>query len=99
MPIEKKESVRWLETLRQSIELLGSPERCVHIADRESDIFELYCLSEDLGAHFLVRTCVDRLAGDGSRTISAEMKDIPVKGLHHVEFRDEKGKQRVRRSN
>jgi Transposase DNA-binding len=91
VPIEKKESVRWLETLRQSIELLESPERCVHIADRESDIYELYCLSQDLGAHFVVRTCVDRLAGDGGHTISTEMEDVPVKGLHHVEFRDEKG--------
>lgn len=44
VPIEKKESIRWLENLRQSISLLGSPERCVHVGDRESDIYELYCL-------------------------------------------------------
>jgi Transposase DNA-binding len=91
VPIEKKESVRWLENLRQSIELLGSPERCVHVGDRESDIYELYCLAQELGAHFLVRSCVDRLAGDGGHTIATEMEDVHVKGLHHVEFRDEKG--------
>jgi hypothetical protein len=91
VPIEKKESVRWLENLRQSISLLGDPERCVHVADRESDIYELYCLTQELGAHFLVRMCVDRLAGDGGHTISTEMEDVLVKGLHHVEFRDEKG--------
>jgi Transposase DNA-binding len=91
VPIEKKESVRWLENLRQSVSLLGSPERCVHVADRESDIYELYCLTQELGAHFLVRMCVDRLAGDGGHTISTEMEDVCVKGLHHVEFRDEKG--------
>ena len=43
VPIEKKESVRWLDNLRQSIERLGQPERCIHIGDRESDIYELYC--------------------------------------------------------
>ena len=59
VPIEKKESVRWLDNLRQSIERLA---RSVHIGDRESDIYELYCLSQELGTHFLVRTCVDRLA-------------------------------------
>ena len=91
VPIEKKESIRWLENLRQSISLLGSPERCVHVGDRESDIYELYCLTQELGAHFLVRTCVDRLAGDGSHTIATEMEDVHVKGLHHIEFRDEKG--------
>jgi hypothetical protein len=91
VPIEKKESVRWLDNLRQSIDLLGQPERCIHIGDRESDIYELYCLTQELGAHFLVRTCVDRLAGDGSHTIAAEMEETRIKGLHHIEVRDDKG--------
>lgn len=40
--IEKKESIRWLENLKQSTALLGDPGRCVHIGDRESDIYELF---------------------------------------------------------
>jgi hypothetical protein len=91
VPIEKKESVRWLDNLKTSIERLGSPDRCVHVGDRESDIYELYCLTQDLGAHFVVRTCVDRLAGDGGHTIADEMEEARVKGLHHVELRDENG--------
>lgn len=87
VPIEEKESVRWLENLRQSIERLGQPERCIHVGDRESDIFELYCLTRDLGSHFLVRTCVDRLAGDGGHTIADEMEETSVRGLHHIEVR------------
>jgi hypothetical protein len=74
VPIELKESVRWLDNFRQSIALLGRPERLIHVGDRERDIFELYCLTRDLGAHFLVRTCVDRLAGDGDHTIADEME-------------------------
>src|ERR1700677_1813949 len=46
VPIEKKESIRWLENLRQSTELLAAPGRCVHIGDRESDIYELFCLAQ-----------------------------------------------------
>lgn len=91
VPIEKKESVRWLDNFRQSVERLGDPERCIHVGDRESDIFELYCLTQDLGAHFLVRTCVDRLAGDGGHTIADEMEETCVKGLHHIEVRNDKG--------
>jgi hypothetical protein len=83
--------VRWLDNLKTSIERLGSPDRCVHVGDRESDIYELYCLTQDLGAHFVVRTCVDRLAGDGGHTIADEMEEARVKGLHHVELRDENG--------
>ena len=43
IPIEKKESIRWLENVQQSTELLGDATRCVHIGDRESDIYELFC--------------------------------------------------------
>jgi Transposase DNA-binding len=68
IPIEKKESVRWLENLRQSTALLGDPDRCVHIGDRETDIYQLFCTAKEIGTHFLVRTCVDRLAGDGNQT-------------------------------
>ena len=57
VPIERKESVRWLDNFRQSIELLGQPARFIHVGDRESDIFELYCLTRDLGSHFLARRC------------------------------------------
>jgi Transposase DNA-binding len=91
VPIEKKESIRWLENMRQSVELLGSPERCVHVGDRESDIYEFFCLSQDLGAHFLVRTCIDRLASDGKHTIATEMEEVQVKELHHIEMRDANG--------
>jgi len=66
-------------------------ERCVHIGDRESDIYELFCLAEEVGTHFLVRTCVDRLAGDGKHTIADEMDETRVKGLHRIEVRDRKG--------
>lgn len=91
VPIEQKESVRWLDNLRQSIELLGQPGQFIHVGDRESDIFELYCLTRELGTHFLVRTCVDRLAGDGAHTIADEMEGTSVKGLHHVEVRADDG--------
>lgn len=91
VPIEKKESVRWLDNLRQSIDLLGDPARCIHVGDRESDIYELYCLTRDLGTHFIVRMQTDRLAGDGGHTISEEMDEVAIKGLHRVEVHNERG--------
>jgi len=91
VPIEEKESYRWLENLRQSTRLLGAPERCVHIGDRESDIYELFCAAREEGTHFLVRTCVDRLAGDGGHTIGDEMKATRVKGMHRLQLRTRDG--------
>jgi hypothetical protein len=93
VPIEKKESIRWLENLQQSTALLNDPERCVHIGDRESDIYELFCRAEAIGTHFLVRTCVDRLAGDGKHTIADEMREVRVRGLHRIQVTDERGQQ------
>ena len=92
IPIEQKESVRWLENLKQSTALLGDPPRCVHVGDRESDIYELFCAAEEARTHFLVRTCVDRLAEGGGTTISEVMGREPVRGIHHVEVRDDHGR-------
>jgi len=89
IPIEEKESIRWLENLQQSIQLVN-PERCIHIGDRESDIYELFCLAEGQNTHFLVRTCVDRLAGTGNTTIARKMKREPIQGTHQVEVLDAK---------
>ena len=73
MPIEGKESMRWLDNLRLSTELFGAAPRCVHIGDREGDIRELSCLAREMDAHFLVTRCVERLAGDGSHKVSDAM--------------------------
>ncbi len=92
MPIERKESYRWLENVRQATALFEHPERCIHIGDRESDIYELFCVAQEIGTHFLVRTCVDRLAGDGSGTIAKEMKHVPMQGLHRIAVRNKRGR-------
>ncbi|WFU20638.1 hypothetical protein QA643_28420 [Bradyrhizobium sp. CB3481] len=48
-------------------------------------------MAEEVGTHFLVRTCVDRLAGDGNYTIADEMDEVTVKGLHRINLKDDKG--------
>jgi hypothetical protein len=53
IPIEKKESVRWIQNLEHSTTTLGDPERIVHVGDRESDIYELFCAANATGRHFL----------------------------------------------
>ena len=92
VPIEGKESMRWLENLRQSTELLDDPARCVHSCDREGDIWELFCLARELDTHFLIRRCSDRFAGDGSHAVASIMAEEKVRGVHSVAVRDDKGK-------
>lgn len=91
IPIETKESIRWLENLKQSTELFEDPSQCIHIGDREAHIYELFCAAQEVGTHFLVRTCVNRLAGDGDHTVATIMDEVVVKGLHRIEVQDSKG--------
>jgi hypothetical protein len=92
VPIEQKESVRWLDNLKQATTRLGDPARCVHVGDREGDIFELFCAAGEAETHFLVRTCVDRLAGQGKTTVAKKMAREPIRGSHEVEVRDDHGR-------
>jgi Transposase DDE domain len=80
-----------LENLKQATSLLNEPERCVHIGDREGDIYELFCVAQEAKTHFLVRTCVDRLAEDGTRTIAQEMREAPLNGLHLIKVSNQQG--------
>lgn len=91
VPIAQKESVRWLENLEQATARLGVADRSVHIGDRESDIYELFCAAQNAGTKFVLRTCVDRLAEDGQKTIAAILKQTPVKAVHCVEVTDRHG--------
>lgn len=91
IPIEEKESFRWLENVRQSTRNLGETARCVHIGDRESDIYELFSECESQETKFVFRTCVNRRCGEGQQTVTEVMKNQRVKAVHRVEVRDREG--------
>ena len=92
-PIEEKESLRWLENLRASTELLGQPQRCVHVGDQESDIFDLFGMAQQFGTHFLVRTRADRLADGGPETVAEAIGQSPRRGLYRIAVRNRKGEE------
>lgn len=87
-PIEEKESIRWIEGLRQARDLAqGLPHvQCVCIADSEADIYEL--LSEPRGERqvdWLVRACQDRAvlcdaenSGDDAHGVRTLVENQPV---------------------
>ena len=95
IPIEEKVSFKSLENIRQATDLLQRPTHCIHVGDREGDIFELFCTAREAGTKFLVRTCVDRLAKDGGTTLNRVMRRVEVKGImpHFVSFDDETGQR------
>ena len=92
IPIEQKESVGWLEDVKRATERLADPSRCVHIGDREGNIFEPSCTARGGRDALPGLTRVDRLAGGGDTTISREMGREPIRGDHQVEIRDDQGR-------
>jgi hypothetical protein len=49
--------------------------------------YALFCTAKNQGAHFLLRTYVDRLTGDSGHTIETEIAETRCKGLHRIEVR------------
>ena len=90
-PIEDKESIRWLENLRESTQRLEQPARCVHVGDQESDIYELFAVAQQVGTHFLVRTRADRLADGGPETVAKKIQQAPCRGLYRIQLRNPEG--------
>lgn len=64
------------------------------MGDRESDIYELFCVAEEQHTNFLFRTCVDRVAGDGEMLVSEILARTPVKGCHCLTVEDKQGNTR-----
>jgi hypothetical protein len=86
IPIEQKESYRWVVTLRQARE---EAERCpatqfINVADSEADIYEFLveATTEARSVHWIVRACQDRALLCGGTQKAAE-KHLREQVLEH----------------
>ncbi len=91
IPIEEKESFRWIEGIRNSNNLLKEPERLVHIGDREADIYDLFYQAQQDNSNYLVRIKVDRRTEDEMATINQVLKKAKSRGHHKVTYFDKNG--------
>lgn len=91
IPIGEKESVRWVDNLVATTTLFGESERCVHLGDREADIYELFCAANDVGTHFVIRSVYPRLVEDVTAKTDGEMKGVRLKGLHRITVPEKDG--------
>jgi hypothetical protein len=78
LPIEAKESYRWLEDLAELGKLFGTmtQHRFIHIIDSEGDIFELFAARRYAHIHILTRSHHDR-----KLVIDSEKDDNQAKNL------------------
>ncbi len=61
LPIEEKESIRWLDSMKKTASIFeGQHKQVVTIADREADIYDLFQLADRMNTQFLVRASQNR---------------------------------------
>jgi len=84
LPIEEKESYRWLEVAEQAKKTLSKVAITTIIADRESDIYEEWARIPDAKTHLLTRVCRDRaLAGSGF--LYSTVDQWPVQDVYSID--------------
>jgi len=61
LPIEKKESIHWLDSMRKTIShFKGQNKKIVTIADREADIYDMFLLANRINTNVLIRASHNR---------------------------------------
>ena len=75
LPIEDKESYRWLETLDTTKEIAGCTQ-VVTICDREADLYEFFNRSRQINAPVLVRANADRTINRKSRYAEKDVEKL-----------------------
>jgi hypothetical protein len=85
LPIEEKESVRWIDTVVAGKKRLAEAATITVVADREADIYELWDRLPDAHTHLLIRACRDRnLATVSGTTLFDWMDRQAVQGSYRI---------------
>ena len=95
LPIEKKESFKWLQSLLDMKVGTGDPKvKVVMICDREADIYEFISLATSKGISFLIRAQNDRILGKNRNSniptlcLWEHMENQPILGNIELEVSD-----------
>jgi hypothetical protein len=87
LPIEEKESYKWLLAAERSQPglLAGGVECVTYVGDRESDIYEAWARIPNAHTHLLVRACRDRRLLDSATLLYKTLSQQPCRGTYAVE--------------
>lgn len=95
LPIEEKESYKWIEVSEKTISVLKQevPGMLI-IQDREGDIYEQFARIPQPGVDLLIRARADRLLADGNKLFeSIDKQQVPFVYSVFIEARNGKKKR------
>jgi len=80
LPIEEKESYKWLETMDRVGTDFPEVTQTVYVCDREGDMYELFCKAGRDGSKYLCRKSFDRRIEEeaGAKKLDHLIKSVPA---------------------
>jgi Transposase DDE domain len=86
LPIEKKESYKWLASAERSQRCfrVGEAKLVTHIGDREADIYEEWATVPNENNHVLVRVRFDRRLLEPSESLYSKLAKQPCEGTYRM---------------
>lgn len=96
LPIEEKESYKWIEVTEASKKTLEQADRITFIQDREGDIYEQFASVADDKHHLLIRSRTTRNL-DSQSDLYTAMETLPVAGYYTIEVSADKRKNKKKR--
>jgi len=87
LPIEDKESYRWLQAFEKTIALAPEGVQVVTVCDREADIYEMFALAQERQAPLLIRADDNRCLQDSEvKHLWPEVEQQPTQGELSVQI-------------
>lgn len=96
LPIEEKESNKWLKAATESKQNLGQAQIITMIGDREADVYEEFARVPDERTHLLIRSCQNRCLKDGGN-LNERLAEQKISAEYELEIEADKRVGRERR--
>lgn len=97
LPIENKESYRWIEAADQTKALLDTAKHFTFLSDRESDIYQLWDRVPDNRTDLIIRAREDRPVFGDETTVFEILNQSPAEGIYTIELKEDKRAKRSKR--
>jgi len=97
LPIEEKESFKWIKACDQT--KINCPDAASYtfIEDRDGDIYEQFARITDERTNFVIRICKNRMLQSGIK-LYEQLEAIPVSGSINIELTGDRRKKRGHRT-
>ena len=89
MPIESKESYKWIESSLNTKKVLEKTKEIIIIQDREGDIYEQFCIVPDQKTHLLIRAKSNRVL-DNKQKLFEYISNQPLQGTYSIQLEGDK---------